>query len=124
MKKLVLLVVIILSTSLLLTACGKMDEREAFIEATVEASCLVLESGDILDPVVAEQAKDVYKNYGFDADNEAAMMELTDRYKVDVTVNEEISSRLEGCLGDAFAKLEKEAAEADEAAGELEEAVE
>lgn len=106
MKKLLVILVVF---STFLGGCilgGKKDEKQSFIDATVEATCLVFQSENIFDPALEGQAKDVYKKYGFDADNEEAMNTLTTKYENDADVQAAITKALEECAGDFAAGFE------------------
>ena len=107
MKKLLFILVI---CSVLLAGClgGVKNEKQAFIDATVEATCLVFQADNIFDPALEQQAIDIYKNYGFDADDEEAMTALTEKYQEDADVQAAITQALEECAGDfaeAFADM-------------------
>jgi hypothetical protein len=105
MKK---LLAILAASSVLLVGClgGVKDEKQAFIDATVEATCLVFQSDNIFDPALEGQAKEIYKKYGFDADDDAAMEALTSKYEGDEEVQAAITKALEECAGDFSAALE------------------
>lgn len=106
MKK--LLAVVILS-SLLLTACFSnkpKDEKQAYIDATIEATCVIFQSDNIFDPALEDDARKIYKKHGFDADDEVVMQALTDKYGEMDEVQKEIAGGLESCAGDALKNLE------------------
>ncbi|MBD3331033.1 hypothetical protein GF354_05940 [Candidatus Peregrinibacteria bacterium] len=101
MKKLLSLILGIAITLATLTACGGVvDEKQAFIDATVEATCLIFQSDDLFDPALEEQTKDIYKKYGFPADDEDAMEELTSKYENDEEVQAAILAAIEDCSAD------------------------
>jgi hypothetical protein len=111
MKKILSLLVI---GALFLTACGKADkpEKERFIDATVEAACMVFEEGaDLTDPNVdwETKTKDVFKKHGFPADDDAIMEEISAKYENDEEVQKAVEDALKVCakelmeaFGDAF----------------------
>ncbi len=105
MKK---LLVILTMSAVLLVGClgGVKDEKQAFIDATVEATCMVFESDNIFDPTLEDKAKEIYKEHGFDADDDAAMEELTKKYENDEEVQAAITEALEKCAGDFAAAME------------------
>lgn len=75
-----------LVVSLLLAGCklfGPKSEKEAFVEATVKATCHIFQSENMFDPKVNEEAKAVYKDYGFDVDDETKMNEIAKKYSTD-----------------------------------------
>ncbi len=78
------------------------EERQNFIDATVEATCMILQADNIFDPELESAAKDIYLSYGFDAYNDEAMEEITKKYESDTVVQEEISEALDECGGDFF----------------------
>lgn len=91
-----------LATSVLLTACtsGPRDEKQAFIDATVEATCMIFEAENIFDPALEDAAKAIYENYGFDASDDVAMEALTTKYEEDEEVSAAIADALNKCAGD------------------------
>ena len=106
---------------------GVEDEKQAFIDATVEATCLVFQADNIFDPALEEQAIAIYKDHGFDADDEDAMMALTEKYQDDEDVQAAITQALEECAGDfadAFADIEEAVEDLGEDLGDLGELVE
>lgn len=110
MKKLLAILTV---CSVVLVGClgGVKDEKQAFIDATVEATCLVFQADNIFDPALEEQAIAIYKAHGFDADDEEAMMALTEKYQDDEDVQAAITRALEECAGDfadAFADMADE----------------
>lgn len=94
--------------SIFLTACsgGVKDEKQSFIDATVEATCMIFQSENIFDPALEDAAKEIYKKYGFDADDDTAMEALTKKYENDEEVQKAIEKALEECAGDFFKDLE------------------
>lgn len=105
MKKVLALVGVL---SILLAGCGgPKDEKTAFIEATIEATCHIFEAENIFDPALEDEAKEIYKKYGFDADDDAAMETLTTKYENDEEVQAAIMKGLEECGGDLFSGLEE-----------------
>lgn len=107
MKK---LLAILTSSAVLLTGCfgDSRPEKERFIDATVEVTCLVFSSNDLLDPQLEQQTKDIFKGYGFDVNDEEAMLEVAQRYDDDADVQAAVEAALEECAGDlleAFSNL-------------------
>ncbi|MFC1615991.1 hypothetical protein ACFL21_02525 [Patescibacteria group bacterium] len=93
--------------SIIFAGCGgPKDEKTAFIEATIESTCHIFEAENIFDPSLEEEAKEIYKKYGFDADDDAAMETLTATYENDEEVQAAIMKGLEECGGDLFSGLE------------------
>ncbi len=100
----------LIGLSLALTGClgiGEGDEKQAFIDATVEATCLIFQADDIFDPALEAQAKEVYENHGFDANDDDAMETLTTKYEDDEDVQDAIAAALESCAGDKLKGLEE-----------------
>lgn len=106
MKKLLAVLVVF---SVFLVGClgGLKNEKQSFIDATVEATCLVFQSDNIFDPALEEQAKEIYRNHGFDTDDEEAMTALTEKYENDEDVQAAITQALEDCAGDFAAGFEE-----------------
>lgn len=101
MKKLLVSLILVSVVLVSLSGClGKKDEKQAFIDATVEATCLVFQAENIFDPSLEEKAKDIYKKHGFDADDDEAMNALTAKYENDEDVQAAIAVALEECVGD------------------------
>ncbi len=87
----------------LFTGCFGKDsrpEKDRFIDATKEVTCLVFGSEDILDPALENQTKEIFKNYGFDVDNEEEMLEIAKRYDADPDVQAAVEASLQECAGD------------------------
>lgn len=105
MKKIISTLVI---SSVVLVACtsGPKDEKQAFIDATVEATCMIFQSENIFDPALEDAAKTIYEDYGFDASDDAAMEALTKKYETDEDVQKAITDALEECAGDFLGDLE------------------
>ncbi len=99
MKK---LLVGFVSLSLVLAGClgQQRDEKQAFIDATVEATCMILKAENLLDPGLEDQAKAIYKDHGFDADNDTEMEAIAAKYENDPEVTEAINAGVEECAGD------------------------
>lgn len=89
----------LIGVSLILTGClaGPRDEKQAFIDATIEATCLIFDSENIFDPAVEENAKAIYADYGFDVDDEAKMEEISKKYAEDTEVQTAIIAGIEKC---------------------------
>lgn len=108
MKK--LLIGIILG-SLLLTACGKgggKDEKQRFIDASVEVACMVFESEDAFDPSVDWEAKtkEVFAKYDFDVEDDDAMNAIAAKYQNDEEVTKALEDAMKECAGDLLEGLE------------------
>lgn len=107
MKK--LLIGIILG-SLLLTACGKGggDEKQRFIDASVEVACMVFTSEDAFDPSVDWEAKtkEVFAKYDFDVEDDDAMNAIAAKYQNDEEVNKALEEAMKECAGDLLGGLE------------------
>lgn len=91
--------------SLLLAGCSSgKPEKERFIDATVEVTCMVFQSGNILDPGLEQKTKDIFDKHGFDIDDEKGMEEIAAKYENDEDVKNAVTKAIEECGGD-FAKL-------------------
>lgn len=98
MKKL-LASLIGLSLVLSMTGCilGPRDEKQAFIDATVEATCHIFKAKNLFDPALEQEAKDIYKKYGFDADNQEAIQAIANKYAQDEEVKTTIMDKIKEC---------------------------
>lgn len=97
--------------SLLLTACGKggeKDEKQRFIDASVEVACMVFESEDAFDPSVDWEAKtkEVFAKYDFDVENDEAMNAIAAKYQNDAEVTKALEDAMKECAGDLLEGLE------------------
>lgn len=106
MKKLLAL---LLLPAILFVACAEKPEKERFIDATVEVTCMIFESEDILDPALEQQTKDIFVDHGFNVDDETAMQEIAARYENDADVQSAVEEALMKCAGDLFKNLGEEA---------------
>lgn len=98
----------LLALSVVVSGCsfGKKDEKQAFIDATIKATCLILESENLFDPALETEAKQIYKDFGFDADDDAKMEEVTAKYENDEEVQAAVSAGIEKCSANAEEKLD------------------
>ncbi len=98
----------LLALSVVVSGCsfGKKDEKQAFIDATIKATCLILESENLFDPALETEAKQIYKDFGFDADDDAKMEEVTAKYENDEEVQAAVAKGIEACSADAEKKLD------------------
>ncbi len=106
MKKLFAGVMLI---SLILAGCGKggtvKSEKENMIAATRDVTCMVFQAENLMDPSLEQKSKDIFKKYGFDADDDKAMEELGNKYKDDKDLQDAVTKALEECGGDLFKDL-------------------
>lgn len=102
MKKLLSLLVL---GTLVLSACGKAPEKERFIDATVEVTCMVFQSGDIFDPALEEKTKDVFRDYDFPVDDQEAMVEIAAKYENDEEVKTAVEAALRECASELFQQV-------------------
>ncbi|MBI5754373.1 hypothetical protein HZA40_04490 [Candidatus Peregrinibacteria bacterium] len=88
--------------SLVLVGCsGKKPEKDRYLSAMKDVSCLVLKSDNIFDPSLQEKAKDIVKSYGFDTSDDAAMKALKEKYKDDADVKAVQNQTVKDCGGAA-----------------------
>lgn len=100
MKKLLCSLVLV---SLVLSACSSgKSEKQRFIDATVKVTCMVFESGDLLDPALEQKTKDIFTDYGFDVEDEEGMTEIASKYQNDADVQKAVEEALKECAGDLF----------------------
>jgi len=105
MKK--LLTGLVLIPVALVGCSGQKPEKERFINATKEVTCLVLKAKDIFDPSLEQKSKDIFKNYGFNPDDDKAMQTIGDKYKDDADVKTAVEGAVKDCGGaDLSKKLE------------------
>ena len=102
MKKLIALAVM---ASFFLAACGGIDarpEKERFISAMVEATCLIFEADMTDERLVEDEVKEIFKKHGFDVDNEEEMMALQMKYEDMPEVEEAVKQALRDCAPQEF----------------------
>lgn len=102
MKKLIALVV---TFSFVLAACGGVDtrsEKDRFISAMSEATCLIFELEMEEEQVVEEKIKAVFNKHGFDIEDEDEMMALQAKYEHLPEVEEAIRRALYDCAPQEF----------------------
>lgn len=105
MKK--LLTGLILIPVALIGCTGQKPEKDRFINATKEITCLVLKATDLFDPALESKSKDIFKNYGFNPEDDKAMQTLADKYKDDADVKTAVEGAVKECGGaDLTKKLE------------------
>lgn len=103
MKK---LLAIIAMSALLIAGCSKANdkpEKERFIDATVEAACMVFDEGvDLTDPDIdwETKTKEVFERHGFPANDDAKMEEIAGKYENDEEVRTAVEAALQDCAGD------------------------
>jgi hypothetical protein len=106
MKKLFVLVV---TFSLLASGCkliGPRNEKQDFIDATIESSCVYFQyKGDPTNVELATQMNDIFKKHGFDVENKEGMTAIVDKYKVDSDVVAAVSKGSEACGKEFFDQL-------------------
>lgn len=80
------------------------DEKQRFIDATVEMSCMLMRAENLSEflsadnrPSVDKQLSEIYKKYGFDVDDSEAMEALSKKYEDDDDVVEGVQLGLLDC---------------------------
>lgn len=99
MKKLIAGIVM-LPVVLSLAGCSAKSEKQRFIDATTEATCLVFKSDNIFDPALEKEAKEIYTKFGFDAEDDTKMEEVTKKYENDPEVQSALLDAVSKCGGD------------------------
>ena len=98
MKKLLAALVL---APLFLVGCGaQKPEKDRFISATKDVTCLIFKTKDLTDPTLEGKSKDIFKNYGFNVDDNAAMQAIADKYKDDADVKTAVEASVKECGGD------------------------
>lgn len=98
--------IILSCLALSLSACGKpKDEKDSYIQATVEAMCLVFKADNVFDPNLENETKKIYEEYGFNVEDETEMDSISAKYENDKEVQDEIMAGLQECGGDLFTGL-------------------
>ena len=80
-------------------AIAEDDEKQRFIDATSETTCLVFQAEDLFDPKLKEDTNEIYRSYGFDIENEELMVALTEKYAEDEDLQLAIDMALNECVG-------------------------
>lgn len=122
MKKFSILFTLVALTAVVATGCGN-NERQAFIDATVESTCLFFETEDIFDESLSGQVQDVFEKYGFDT-SEESLENLKNKYAEDTEVQSAILEGISQCGGDFTEGLDVELPEEDPMMDELDEMIE
>ena len=103
MKKLLIAVIAVLALAafaLPISGCRNncpTDEKAAYISAISEVTCLMLNAEDVRSEELQEDAKDVFKKYCFDPDDEEELNALAEKYKSDQEVQDAIINAGESC---------------------------
>ena len=93
-------------SALFLAACSNENdkpEKERFIDATIEAACMVFDDGvDLTDPNIdwETKTKEVFTKHGFPATDDAKMEEIASKYEKDEEVQKAVEAALQDCAGD------------------------
>lgn len=90
----------------LLVGCGQGSEKDRFIAASIEVGCAMFEDPAFFEDFTLMESKttEVFADYGFDTDDEAAMMEL-EKYQEDEEVVKAVQEGITECAGDLFGDL-------------------
>lgn len=89
---------------LALVGCSaQKPEKERFIEANKEATCMVLKSASLTDPSLKDKALAIFKKYGFDTSDEKAMKAIGEKYQKDPDVEKANEQAIKDCGGEAAA---------------------
>ena len=88
-----------LSLLLSVTGCvlGPRDEKQAFIDATVEATCYVFKAENLRDPAVDAETKAIFKKYGFNAEDTVALEAIATKYAEDEEARTTIMTKIQEC---------------------------
>lgn len=75
------------------------DEKDRFIAASIESSCIMLSNQDLFEDfdAVSEMTEGVFKKYGFNAENDDEMGVLADKYQKDEGVIKVITDGISAC---------------------------
>lgn len=94
--------------ALVLVGCQK-SEKERFIDARSESTCMVFENPDLASATVddiKEKTIEIFKDNGFEAENEEAMKAIMAKYEEDKEVAAEIEKAFQECAGDLLKAFE------------------
>ncbi|MFA6992048.1 MAG: hypothetical protein WC269_02075 [Candidatus Gracilibacteria bacterium] len=76
------------------------NERDSFIAAAIDATCLVFEAPNASDPKIQSQVKAIYQDYGFDYNDGSVGKIMTDKYSKDAYVSKAIKDGITAKCGD------------------------
>jgi hypothetical protein len=76
-------------------------ELQAYIDATVEAICFLYES-DPLDPTLESKSMEIFKEYGFDIDDENAMDKIASKYSDNKEYLDQVKEKSKACTNIMF----------------------
>ncbi|PKL36700.1 hypothetical protein CVV38_02235 [Candidatus Peregrinibacteria bacterium HGW-Peregrinibacteria-1] len=87
--------------SLVVAGCGsgKLSERDAFRDATIESACLAFSPDSMNKDVAALETefKAIYSGYGFDVEDDALFDTLSEKYMNDPEFEKEIEAGIAEC---------------------------
>lgn len=120
-RRFIFISVLAVSAAFVFTACGAnvfeateedkgatpvydADEKQRFIDATVEMTCMMIEAEDLVQylsaenrPAVNKKLAEIYERHGFDIADSDKMEAMAEKYKDDDEVFEEIQLGLMEC---------------------------
>ena len=93
---------LVVLASLFLAGCNFFGKSEAdsFTEATIKATCLIFQSDTLFNQKLDDDAKAIFKQYGFPVDDTEKMKEISAKYTNDEKVNAAIDAGVRQTCGD------------------------
>ena len=73
------------------------SEKQSFIDAVSEISCILINSDDTSAPGLNDQAKEIFAKNGISVEDEAEVEALSDKYKDDTEVKDALEAALAEC---------------------------
>ena len=98
MKK-IFSIAVILAIFASLSACSLFpkSEKQSFIDAVSEISCLLINSENTNDPGLNDQAKEIFAKHGISVADEAEVEVLSEKYRDDTEVKDALEAALAEC---------------------------
>jgi len=86
-------------SALMFTACfGSFDEKQAFIDANIEASCSLTSLEDLISANSSDAYAEIFKKHGFNFESQDQESEMFAKYMVDDEVVKAISAGAQECI--------------------------
>lgn len=96
--------IIVLTLSACSNGAAPVDEKERFINSTIEVSCLLIGSENLEADLSSEKrvetdekVRDIFKNHGFEVDDDELFADISLKYENDQEVIEAVHRGVQKC---------------------------